>query len=230
MAVQRRSKAPTSIVVDNVVDIDLNESYNLAGLSFGNPLLAIQWCVRRGILKNRSICANCNQAMSFIKKKCTDGYIWRCKGCGKSSSIRSGSFFSNSNLSVEKMLKIIYCWAFDMPHEVVKREVGLGMAATHTMVDWSMFCRELCEQHLVGNPEVLGGWDEDAQEPKIVEIDESKFFHRKYHRGRWLPGAWVFGGIERGSGRCFLVEVPDRTAETLSAIIQRLVGEAYLGK
>ena len=46
----------------------------------------------------------------------------------------------------------------------------------------------------------------------VVEIDETKFFHRKYHRGQWRPGHWVFGGIERGSGKCFLVEVPDRRA------------------
>jgi hypothetical protein len=38
---------------------------------------------------------------------------------------------------------------------------------------------------------------------KVVEIDESKFFHRKYRRGQWKPGHWVFGG---------------RTAETVSNV------------
>ncbi|CAH1381532.1 unnamed protein product [Tenebrio molitor] len=58
---------------------------------------------------------------------------------------------------------------------------------------------------------------------KVVEIDESKFFHRKYHRRRWRAGHWVFGGIERNTKKCFLVEVPDRTVETLSNLIQRYV-------
>jgi hypothetical protein len=58
---------------------------------------------------------------------------------------------------------------------------------------------------------------------KVVEINESKFFHRKYHRGQWRAGHWVFGGIERYTKKCFLVEVPDRTAETLSNLIQRYV-------
>jgi hypothetical protein len=66
----------------------------------------------------------------------------------------------------------------------------------------------------------LGGFDEHGQ-PLIVEIDESKFFHRKYNRGRWREGTWVFGGVERGSGKCFLVEVEDRRAESLTNLIER---------
>ena len=57
----------------------------------------------------------------------------------------------------------------------------------------------------------------------VVEIDETKFFHRKYHRGQWRPGHWVFGGIERGSGKCFLVEVPDRRAVTLKEAIMQYI-------
>ena len=66
----------------------------------------------------------------------------------------------------------------------------------------------------------IGGIDENG-ESLVVEIDETKFFHRKYHRGLWGEGHWIFGGIERGSGRCFLVEVPDRTRETLEDKIKQ---------
>jgi hypothetical protein len=54
---------------------------------------------------------------------------------------------------------------------------------------------------------------------KIVEIDESKFGRRKYNRGHPIKGQWVFGGVERESGRTFFVPVPDRFAETLLAVI-----------
>ena len=43
----------------------------------------------------------------------------------------------------------------------------------------------------------------------IVEIDEAKFGKRKYNRGRIVTDAWVFGGIERGTGNSFMVSVPD---------------------
>ena len=53
-----------------------------------------------------------------------------------------------------------------------------------------------------------------------VEIDESKFGRRKYNRGQ---GHWVFGGIERVSGKAFLVEVAQRDAATLIPLIQQYI-------
>jgi transposase-like protein len=67
---------------------------------------------------------------------------------------------------------------------------------------------------LEGCSEKIGGPN------RTVEIDESKFGRRKYHRGHPVRGQWVFGGVERESGRLFLVPVPDRTADTLEAIIR----------
>jgi hypothetical protein len=54
---------------------------------------------------------------------------------------------------------------------------------------------------------------------KTVEIDDSKFRRLKYNRGHAVKGQWVFGGVERESGRTFLVPVPYRTADTLMAVI-----------
>jgi len=55
---------------------------------------------------------------------------------------------------------------------------------------------------------------------KIVEVDESKFGRRKYHRGHPVKFQWVFVGVECQSGETFLVPVPDRTSDTLMAIIR----------
>jgi hypothetical protein len=76
-----------------------------------------------------------------------------------------------------------------------------------------MFCRETMLLFLEGSSVKIGG------PQKTVEIAESKFGRRKYHRGHPVKGQWAFGGVERESGDTFLVPVKDRTAETLKAII-----------
>jgi hypothetical protein len=53
---------------------------------------------------------------------------------------------------------------------------------------------------------------------KTIEIDDSMFSRRKYNRGRPVKGQWVFGGVERESGRTFLVPAPDGTVYTLTVI------------
>ena len=114
----------------------------------------------------------------------------------------------------------MYCWARDMPQKNTMDEAG-GVNK-NTVIDCFNFCRDVYSQFLENHPMEIGGFQEDGS-IITVEIDESKFFHRKYHRGQWRPGHWVFGGIERGSGKCFLVEVPDRRKETLEEKIQQFI-------
>ena len=64
---------------------------------------------------------------------------------------------------------------------------------------------------------------EDEELPIIVEIDESLFFHCKYHRGTVCPNHWVLGGIERGSRKCFLVEFKDRKRATLEGLVWKYI-------
>ncbi len=57
----------------------------------------------------------------------------------------------------------------------------------------------------------------------VVEIDESKFGKRKYHRGKREEGVWVFGGIKRESKRCFFEIVEDRSTQTLIPLIKKYI-------
>ena len=86
-----------------------------------------------------------------------------------------------------------------------------------TSVDWYNFIRHICIQYFIDHPAVIGG------PGKEVEIDESKFGKQKYNRGRVVKGHWVFGGMERGGGDSFLVEVAQRDAATLLPIIAQYV-------
>ena len=86
-----------------------------------------------------------------------------------------------------------------------------------TAIDWYNFIRDICAEYFRRNPVRIGG-------PGIeVENDESKFGRRKYNRGRWQEGHWVFGGVERITGCSFLVEVQQRDAATLIPIIQQYI-------
>ena len=93
--------------------------------------------------------------------------------------------------------------------------VCFKQVAAQTAVDWYNFIRDICAHYFIDHPAIIGG-------PGVkVEIDESKFGNRKYNRGRQVEGHWVFGGTERITGECFLVEVDHRDAATLLPLIQK---------
>ena len=94
--------------------------------------------------------------------------------------------------------------------------VETGMSAK-SMIDWCNFIRDVCCQFLVDHPVQLGG------PGRTVEIDESKFMHRKYHRGRYHEGHWVLGMVERGTNACMMLAVEDRSAATLLPLIAQHV-------
>lgn len=164
-------------------------------------------------------CGQCHEPMTLNRfSQGVDGVRWYCEGCGLRKSVRDGSFFSGSHLQMKQIVILVYCWACDMPQLQMAREADIR--SLNKVVDWCACMREECEKWIEANSGAIGGMDENG-EAIVVEIDETKYFHRKYHRGLWREGHWVFGGIERESGRCFLVEVPDRRAVTLHACIEQ---------
>ena len=94
--------------------------------------------------------------------------------------------------------------------------VETGMSAM-AMIDWQNFIRDVCCQYLLDHPVMMGG------PGRTVEVDESKFMHRKYHRGRYREGHWVLGMVERDTNVCMMVAVEDRDAATLLPIIAQHV-------
>ena len=87
--------------------------------------------------------------------------------------------------------------------------------STETVIDWYNYCREVCADRIMKqHARPIGG------PGTTVEIDESKFGKMKYHKGRYIEGQWVFGGICRETKACFLVPVERRDKETLLPIIR----------
>lgn len=178
----------------------------------------ILWLQDRGIIGNFSRdCVRCFEGRITLKKDSSygrDGFVWRCtkKECGYKISVRAGSWFENSHLTLQQVIKLTYYWVHKYRQDTVVRELKINCA--ETVVDWYNLCREVCS-------EVIGSENVKVGGPgKVVEIDESKFGKRKYHKGRRKDGVWVFGGIERDSKNCFLTTVEDRSADTLIPIIK----------
>jgi hypothetical protein len=101
---------------------------------------------------------------------------------------------------------IVHC----VPAIHIQHEYGFG---SPTVTDWRHFVREAMFVYLHDSSQKIGGPN------KTVEIDESKFGKRKYHRGHRVQGQWIFGGVERDTGRAFFVPIMDRTAETLTLFV-----------
>lgn len=99
------------------------------------------------------------------------------------------------------MLAFGHFWARGMKMKDAMHEIDISW---HTAVDWASFASEICLVAFVERAEQLGG------QGKTVEIDESKFGRRKFWRGHRVEGCWVFGGIERESGRVFMEVVEKR--------------------
>ncbi|KAG1708474.1 putative transposase-like protein [Nymphon striatum] len=217
----RGISAPTQIV-DEVLPMSYLEGLTMTMRKLAeltpNTFETIKLLASWGILKNEKNCDNCHIKMSLQERRShryIDGYVWVCRRCKVHVNIRSGSFFEGSHLQIKQLLDIIHSWSNSTPQIVAKRECTIG--SWSTMVKWFNFIRGICERCLIEHPIHIGG------PGMVVEIDESKFFHRKYHRGRWTDGHWVLGMIERGTNQCALVVVQDRKAETLLPLIQEFV-------
>jgi transposase-like protein len=89
-----------------------------------------------------------------------------------------------------------------------------------TIGKWAELVREAISFYVEENSSMLGGYDEEGN-MKVVEMDESLFFRRKYNRGKLHNNQWYIGGIERGSRKVFIVPVPNRNAITISEVISQ---------
>jgi hypothetical protein len=164
-----------------------------------------------GLIHNSMDCVRCEVPMVYSNRaNAADGKCWYCKTCKCRKSVKTDSFFANSNIALSTHLEIVYWWSLDVKQSIVISETGVSRT---TLVDWYNFYRDVCCQYFIDHPVQLGGPGE------VVEIDESKFFQRKYHRGVPGPGHWVLGMVQRNSTAACMVKVPNRSAATMLPII-----------
>ncbi|KAG9467405.1 hypothetical protein GDO78_015019 [Eleutherodactylus coqui] len=177
---------------------------------------------QRSLLAANLACEKCHQALRWLaRRQCSDGYSWKCinKNCASSwVSLRKGSFFEKSHISLKKWLHVSYLWCAETSEKQAAQLTGIS---ERTIVDvYNYFC-EVCSVYFRTSPVLLGG------PGHYVHVDESYFSPKiKCHRGR-APDheIWVFGIVDTSTTPAvgYMEVVPDRSIETLLPIIRRVV-------
>ena len=157
-----------------------------------------------------------------------DSVIWRCRSAhtvldnGRKYvvkdvkvSIRSGTWLEDAKLTLENVIELIYLWSRGFSQSEIEHELKISR---RTIVEWYTYIRESICGVIMSNSEQIGGNGVE------VEIDESKFGKRKYHKGHRVEGQWVFGGREKyDKSKVFMVPVKNRKQCTLLPIIQNWI-------
>ena len=82
---------------------------------FGETDQLITYLQRKNLLASNKTCP-CGTAMQLsTRSDVSDGVRFRCPGCHKCTTIWEGSFFSESRLSLQKWVILMYWWARNYP-------------------------------------------------------------------------------------------------------------------
>jgi len=146
----------------------------------------------------------------------SEDYSWRCHACNTRASVRTRSFFANCVLIIEKLL--CWCSTGSMNWKCIQVMLFEDITNWDTTVNFNNFFILECRNWLMNQHIQLGGFDANGQ-LKYVEVDESYFFHWKYHRGHRRCSTWVVGLLEHGTWRCWLEVVVRRNVCTVEQII-----------
>jgi len=78
--------------------------------NISRPADAIQWAMRHGLLAGSRACRHCPGPVAMVLEDYAegDGKRWRCptQGCRSTLSVRSGSFYVHSKLSLRDSIMV----------------------------------------------------------------------------------------------------------------------------
>ncbi|KAK1929632.1 putative transposase-like protein [Phytophthora citrophthora] len=176
---------------------------------------ALLWCMEVGLIDWQKLCPTCG---SNMKPSCATKR-WRCSRRALhanrkevSRGMLTSSFFSDSKLKLHHSVRLLLAWCMRLPQATA---IEMAEVSECTVRDLYMSCRSTCSKELLQADFKIGG------EGRIVEIDETSLAKkRKCNGGRYYHKYWLFGGVERVSGRWFGRVVYKRTKATLLPIIK----------
>ncbi|XP_050517889.1 uncharacterized protein LOC126892403 [Diabrotica virgifera virgifera] len=175
---------------------------------------------KHGVMKPTTTCKQCGNILKanaegkFRCNKLVPRTNKKPKSCRFFLSQRKGTILERCKLPVEKLFVLVSILLQLRPprFEFVKCELEIS---SRSMVMWFSFCREVFQDFVISNSVKLGGPD------SFVEIHGAKLGKIKFN-GDVDSGAnkqW-FGGYDRNSNNCFLVQVESKDADSLLRIIK----------
>ncbi len=177
----------------------------------------ITTCLMLGLLTATILCS-CGVNMHITQKSYSrypldEGYCFFCENCKKLLSVRDRTVFEHSTKPLRIWLDLIF--AFSRAEEIGQ---GSRYSSYERKQGGKMFSkfRKCCAAFL--NENFFFG-----QNRFIIEIDESAF--NKKTGVQKKDTRWVFGMVERTTGKCKFVYVPDRKRKTLLPIIHKYIGK-----
>ena len=140
-----------------------------------NDSKCIDFLMNNNIIYSKMNCSICKNAMKAENNR------WRCKKrkCRYSKSIFYKSIFSGSRLNASSIMLLAYFWLSGDTHQTI---INKTSHSPSTVTNFLNDFRNLVSSDIKEQKQKIGG------DGIIVEIDESKFGKRKYHKGHHVEG------------------------------------------
>ncbi|CAB9531600.1 Inherit from opiNOG: protein Hydra magnipapillata [Seminavis robusta] len=191
--------------------------FNTVNKLFSSNESAAKFLLAEGVISPPTVCPKCaNPVKPDLKKGKVRCRNRNCRHDGEwQQSIYKGTFFEGFHSSKGALMLFCYHWLCGATDKQLAIYTGWGKQKIQL---WSTYLHQVCCAVVLDEQGQIGG------DGVVVEIDESKFGKRKYHRGHRVEGVWVFGGVElTPEMKVFAVAVPMRDSETLLPLIVKFI-------
>ena len=177
----------------------------------------IAWMHRVNLLPSAMACQKCaRQMITIARKNKNDGIAWICKHCARAMrshryiSIRNHSFFSQSNIGLQKHVKIIHAWSRGAR---IADTVDSLDVSRRVLCTYFLSLRVVCVQQLLRMDTRLGDGGR-------IEIGETKF-KQNTKKGAPDTSVTVFSIVDTTAQVGYMRVVPENNKPaTLFSILQ----------
>ncbi|KAI4293348.1 hypothetical protein PAPHI01_2622 [Pancytospora philotis] len=133
----------------------------------------------------------CSRCQSKARLDIDKGkHVIRCtqRLCNRNRSLWKGSVPERARIPAEQAFGILNLWMDGSPTSLICKLVK---------VDRRAVLRLLRRLSRIAVPRYYQRFGQISGPDVVIEVDESKFGKRKYHRGHRVGGTWVLGAVEK---------------------------------